>query len=49
MRSFLRHNSLSLVFLALFVVALVLQAIAGHVDFNEDQLRHGDAEVSLGR
>jgi hypothetical protein len=49
MRSFLRHNSLSLVFLALFVVALVLQAIAGHADFNEDQLRHGDAEVSLGR
>ena len=49
MRSFLRHNSLSLVFLALFVVALVLQAIAGHADFNEDQVRHGDAEVSLGR
>ena len=25
-----------------FPVALVLQAIAGHADFNEDQLRHGD-------
>ena len=49
MRSFLRHNSLSLVFLALFVLALVFQAIAGHADFNEDQARHGDAEVSLGR
>ncbi len=49
MRSFLRHNSLSLVFLALFVLALVFQAIAGHADFNEDQVRHGDAEVSLGR
>jgi hypothetical protein len=49
MRSFLKHNSLSLVFLALFVLALVFQAIAGHADFNEDQLRHGDAEVSLGR
>jgi Domain of unknown function (DUF6766) len=49
MRSFVKHNSLSLVFLVLFAVALVLQAIAGHADFNEDQLRHGDAEVSLGR
>ena len=49
MRSFLRHNSLSLVFLVLFVLALVFQAIAGHADFNEDQVRHGDAEVSLGR
>ena len=49
MRTFAKHNSLSLVFLALFLVALVLQAIAGHADFNEDQLRHGDAELSLGR
>ncbi len=49
MRSFLRHNSLSLVFLVLFALALVFQAIAGHADFNEDQVRHGDAEVSLGR
>ena len=49
MREFLRHNSLSIVFLALFVLAIVGQAIAGHADFNEDQLRHGDAEVSLGR
>jgi hypothetical protein len=49
MRSFVRHNGLSLVFLVLFVLALVFQAIAGHADFNEDQLRHGDAELSLGR
>jgi hypothetical protein len=49
MRSFLRHNSLSLVFLVLFLLALVFQAIAGHADFNEDQVRHGDAELSLGR
>ena len=49
MRRFLRHNSLSLVFLALFVLALVFQAIAGHADFNEDQVRHGNAELSLGR
>jgi hypothetical protein len=49
MRSFLKHNSLSLVFLVLFLLALVFQAIAGHADFNEDQVRHGDAELSLGR
>jgi hypothetical protein len=49
MRSFLRHNSPSLVFLVLFLLALVFQAIAGHADFNEDQVRHGDAELSLGR
>jgi hypothetical protein len=49
MRSFLRHNSLSLVFLVLFLLALVFQAIAGHADFNEDQVRHGEAELSLGR
>jgi Domain of unknown function (DUF6766) len=49
MRGFLRHNSLSLVFLALFLLALVFQAIAGHADFNEDQVRHGDPEISLGR
>jgi hypothetical protein len=49
MREFFRHNGLSIAFLALFIAAIVGQAIAGHADFNEDQLRHGDAEVSLGR
>jgi hypothetical protein len=49
MRAFIRQNGLSLAFLVLFVLALVFQAIAGHADFNEDQLRHGDAEVSFGR
>jgi hypothetical protein len=49
MRSFIRHNSLSLVFLLLFLGALVGQAIAGHADFNEDQDRHGDPRISLGR
>jgi uncharacterized protein DUF6766 len=27
----------------------VLQALAGHADFNEDQDRHGDPHLSLGR
>jgi hypothetical protein len=49
MRTFLKHNGLSLAFLALFVAAVGLQAVAGHADFNEDQARHGDPGVSLGR
>jgi hypothetical protein len=48
-RKFAKHNSLSLFFLALFLLAVVFQAIAGHADFNEDQARHGDPSMSLGR
>ncbi len=49
MRTFLKHNGLSVFFLALFLAALVLQAVAGHADLNENQDRHGDPHVSLGR
>jgi hypothetical protein len=49
MRLFLKHNGLSLAFLALFVGALAGQAVAGHADFNEEQVRHGDPEISLAR
>jgi hypothetical protein len=49
MRRFLRENSLSIVFLALFLAALVGQAIAGHADFNEQQVSHGDPTMSMGR
>src|SRR5215208_5492929 len=49
MRRFLKHNSLSIVFLILFLAAISGQAIAGHADFNEEQVRHGDPEISLGR
>ncbi len=49
MRLFLKHNGLSLAFLGLFLGALVGQAFAGHADFNEEQLRHGDPEISLAR
>jgi hypothetical protein len=48
-RRFLKENSLSVVFLLLFLAAVVGQAIAGHADFNEDQDRHGDPRISLGR
>jgi hypothetical protein len=49
MRTFFKHNSLSIFFLLLFLAALVLQAFAGHADFNEDQLRHDNPTMSLGR
>jgi hypothetical protein len=49
MRRFLKENSLSMVFLALFLAALVGQAIAGHADFNDNAVSHGDPTVSLGR
>jgi hypothetical protein len=48
-RTFAKHNGLSLFFLVLFLAALIGQALAGHADFNEDQLRHGDPAMSLGR
>jgi len=49
MRRFLRDNGLSVVFGLLFLGALAGQAIAGHADFNEQQLIHGDPQMSLWR
>lgn len=49
MRLWVRNNSLSLVFLVLFLVALVGQSIAGHRVFNEEQLQHGGETVSYTR
>jgi hypothetical protein len=49
MRRFLRDNSLSIAFLVLFLAAVCGQAIAGHADFNEEQIRHGDPRISMGR
>jgi hypothetical protein len=49
MRTFLKHNGLSVLFLLLFLAALIGQAFAGHADFNEDQLRHSNPTMSLGR
>jgi uncharacterized protein DUF6766 len=49
MRRFLRENSLSIVFLAMFLAALCGQAIAGHADFNDTAVSHGDPTISLGR
>src|SRR4051812_41496296 len=49
MRRFIKQNSLSIVFLLLFLAALGGQAIAGHADFNEQAIQHGDPEMSMSR
>ncbi|HZN89479.1 MAG TPA: DUF6766 family protein [Thermoleophilaceae bacterium] len=49
MRRLLRENGLSIVFLALFVVALVLQAIAGHALFNDEQQQHSEPPIGFWR
>jgi hypothetical protein len=49
MRRFLRENGLTLVFLGLFLGALILQAIAGHAAFNAEQDQMLAPHVSLAR
>ena len=49
MRRFARENSLSLVFLAFFVLAVAGQAFAGWSDFNDEATAHSEATISLGR
>jgi hypothetical protein len=48
-RRVLRDNGLGLAFGALFVATLVGQALAGHGQFNDQQLADGLEQVSLGR
>jgi hypothetical protein len=48
-KRFLRDNGLTLVFLALFLAALVGQALVGHADFNHTQAANQDAPLSLWR
>ena len=47
MGRFVRENSLSLFFLAIFVAALVGQAIAGHVLENQELSAHGAPTVDF--
>jgi hypothetical protein len=49
MRTFLRQNSLSLFFGVIFVAALVGQAVAGHADYNAQQVTDGLATISMSR
>jgi hypothetical protein len=49
MRAFLRENSLSLAFGALFLATLVGQAFVGHADFNASAIAHNGDPISLWR
>ena len=49
MRRFLRENSLSLVFLLFFVLAVGGQSFAGWHDFNDEALAHQEQTISFGR
>ncbi len=49
MRSRLRDHSLSLFFFAIFVAALVGQAIAGHALHNNEAAQHGGEQISIWR
>jgi hypothetical protein len=48
MRRFLRENSLSLFFGLIFLLALFGQAIAGHAEFDNQQLSQGLPPISMG-
>jgi hypothetical protein len=49
MRRFMKASSLSLFFGAIFLGALIGQAIAGWHQFNSDQLASGLGQITLGR
>jgi hypothetical protein len=49
MRRWVRESSLALFFLAIFLAALVGQALVGHSDFNNQQIAHQDPTMSLGQ
>jgi len=46
-KRFLRNNGLSLVFLLLFVIALVGQFFSGHEDNNKERKEHGQRPLSV--
>jgi hypothetical protein len=41
------EHSLSLAMVVLFVVSFLLHAVGGHGEYNQQQLEHGEAPVSL--
>jgi hypothetical protein len=46
-RRFAYENGLSLFFFAIFLLAILGQAIAGHEAFNQEQVTHGEQALSL--
>ena len=49
MRKWLAEQSLTVFFLAIFLLALVGQSVAGHAAFNEEQQSHDQPTMSYGR
>lgn len=49
MRRFLKENSLGLVFGLLFLIVLAGQAVAGHADFDQQQVTEGLTPISFWR
>jgi hypothetical protein len=47
LRRFVKENGLSLFFFAIFVAAVIGQAIAGHSAYNQDELLHGGQPLDL--
>jgi hypothetical protein len=47
MKRFIKENSLSLFFLAIFLAALLGQAITGHDLYNDEQLTHNGEAISF--
>jgi hypothetical protein len=48
MKRVFRNNGLSIVLLALFLVFLCAQSLAGHRHYNEEQIEHGQPTVTYG-
>jgi hypothetical protein len=48
-KAFVRENSLSLFFLAIFLLALIGQAIAGHDLYNEEAVAHKEETIGFWR
>jgi hypothetical protein len=48
MKRFLRDNSLTLALAALFLFCLIMQAVTGMAEHNDDLQRHGLATLSMG-
>jgi len=46
-KRFFRNNGLSLVFLLLFVIALIGQFFSGHEDNNKERKEHGQRPLSV--
>jgi len=48
MKKFFKHNSLSIVFFALFIITLIGQSVTGMKEYNKELKDEGDQPVSYG-